>query len=80
MTAARTKQHKEKPTGVRTEKKERRKQRKKQEILTQGVDSNKASRLCHKAEPGTLPPDLPSCYSRRQLYQVSVLPLSPPPP
>ena len=55
-------------------------QRKMQENRTQGVDSNKASRVCHKAEPVTLPPDLPSSsYSRRQRYQVSALPLSRPP-
>ena len=46
-----------------------------QENRTQGVHSNKASRLCYKAEPGTLSHHLPSSYSRRQRYQVSLLSL-----
>ena len=58
MTAARPKQREgEKLTGVRTEKKKKKskqgKKNKKPESRTQGVDNNKASRLCCKAEPGT---------------------------
>ena len=84
MTAARTKQHEEeKHTGIRTEKNERRKQGKKLENRTQdrtqGIDIKNPYRLCYKAEPETLPHYLPSSYSRRQRYQVSVLPLSIPP-
>ena len=48
-----------------------RKRSKKQENRTQGVHSNKASR----AEPGTLSHHLSSRCSRRQRYQVSLLPL-----
>ena len=45
------------------------------------LHSNKSSRLCYKAETGTLPHHLPSSScSRRQRYQVSLLPLSSPPP
>ena len=45
------------------------------------LHNNKSSRLCYKAETGTLPHHLPSSYcSRRQRYQVSLLPLSSPPP
>ena len=45
------------------------------------LHSNKSSRLCYKAETGTLPHHLPSSScSRRQRYQVSPLPLSSPPP
>ena len=86
MTAAQTRQHdEEKHTGIRTdgENKKSRKQgtKKKQERRTPGVHSNKASRLCYEAEPGTLSHCLPSSScSRRQRYQVSLLPLSPPPP
>ena len=44
------------------------------------LHSNKSSRLCYKAETGTLPHHLPSsCCFRRQRYQVSLLPLSSPP-
>ena len=83
MTAALTKQHEqEKHTRYRDKdekNKSRRKQREKQKNRTQGVDSNKACRLCYKAEPGTLPPDLPSSSnSRQQWYQVPVRPLSSP--
>ena len=40
---------------------------------TQGVDSNKASRHCSQAQPGTLAHDLPSSsYSSRRRYQVCV--------
>ena len=71
MTAARTKQHEEKNTGVRAEKKEKiKKQDQKQENRTQGVDSNKASCLCYKAEPGTMPPDLPTSSYSAVLLQV----------
>ena len=42
--------------------------------------ASKAKKQENKAEPGTLPHDLPSSsYSRRQRYQVSVPPLSRPP-
>ena len=83
MTGARTKLTPRRETcrDYRGEKKERRKRDKTQENRTRGVDRNRASHLCYKAEQGTLPPDLPSSsYSRRQRYQVSVLSLSPPPP
>ena len=50
-----------------------------QENRAQGVHSNKASRLCYKAEPGTLSYYLSSSFSHRQWYQVSLLPLSRPP-
>ena len=43
-----------------------------QENRTQGVQSNKASRLCYKAEPGTFSHYLSSSWSRRQRYQVSI--------
>ena len=44
------------------------------------LHSSKSSRLCYKAETGTLPHNLPSSScSRRQRYQVSLLPLSSPP-
>ena len=36
--------------------------------------------VCYKAEPETLPPDLPSSYSRRQRYQVGTAAVAPPPP
>ena len=70
MTAARTKQHEEeKNTGIRTDKKQEMKEarQKKQENRTQGADSNKAFRLCHKAEPGTL-----SHYSICHLFPAVV--------
>ena len=45
--------------------------KKRQEHRTQGVRSNKVSRLCYKAEPGTLSHYMPSSsWSRRQRYQV----------
>ena len=47
------------------------KAQKKQENCTQGVRSNKVSRLCHKAETGTLSHYMPSSFcSRRQRYQI----------
>ena len=72
MSAARTKKHKEKHAGIRTEKKKEAKAKKKeakakkkQENRTQRVDSKKASRLCYTAEPGTFwPHDLPSSSYR----------------
>ena len=63
--------------GGKNEKKWARQKSKK--VCAQGIDSVKASRLCYKTEPGTLPPDLTSSYSRQQRYQVSVMPLSCPP-
>ena len=72
MTAARTKQYEEeKHAGIRTEKRRKEGSKAKKTInLTHGVDSNKASRLCYKTEPGTLSHDLPSpSYSRQQRYQ-----------
>ena len=66
MTAARTKQH-QKEKHIVTTRTEKNAKKKKQENRTQSVDSNKASRLCYKAEPGTLPHELPSSsYARRQ--------------
>ena len=77
MAAALTKQHEEeKHTGKRTEKKNRRKQGKqaRESYSRRRYSSSKASRLCCKAQPGTLPHDLPSpSYSRRQRYQGPVL-------
>ena len=58
MTAARTKLHEEEKhtsTGIlRTEtKQKRRKQcKERKENRTSGINCNKASRLCYKAEPG----------------------------
>ena len=71
---------KRKHTGMK-KKKRRKKCKKKQENRTQGVDSNKAPRLCYKAETGILSHGLSTSYSRRQRYQlqVAVLPLSSPP-
>ena len=80
MTAAQRNTQKDKHTGIRKE--TIRKTRKvgskaqKQEHRTQGIHSNKVSCLCYKTEPGTLPHNLPSSRSRRQWYQVSLLPLS----
>ena len=56
MTAARTKEHEnDKRTGVRKEKPIKvGSKAPKQENRTQGVHSNKLSRLCYKAEAGTL--------------------------
>ena len=82
MTAAQTKEYEEeKPTGIRKAKiRKVGSNEKKQENRTQGVHSIKAFRLCYKAEPGTLSHYLPSSFcSRRQRYQVSLLPLSSPP-
>ena len=74
MNAAQTKEHKEdKHTRIRKEKMRKvgSKAQKKQENRTQGVRSNKVSRLCYKAEPGTLSHYMPSSScSRRQRYQV----------
>ena len=72
MTAARTKQHEEeKHTGVRAAGKRRKEGSK---------AKSKKSRLCYKAEPATLPPDLPSSsYPCLRRYQVTVLPVSRPP-
>ena len=39
------------------------------------LQSKKSSCPCYKAETETLPHHLPSCCSRRQRYQVSLLPL-----
>ena len=80
MTAARTKQHEGKDTGIRKEKIRivGSKAKKGKKILLKASMSivTKASRLFYKAEPGTLSHDLPSSsYSRRQRYQVSELQL-----
>ena len=48
-------------------------------LYSRRLHSNKSSRLCYKAETGTLPHHLPSSRSRRQRYQVLLLPLSSPP-
>ena len=82
ITAVRTKQYEVKHTRIRTEEKKerRRKQGTKTKNRTEGVGSNKSSRLCHRAEPGTLSHALPSSsYSSPQWYQVQQLPLSNPP-
>ena len=52
----------------------------KQESRAQGVHSNKVSRLCFKAEPGTLSHYMPSSCSRGRRYQVSLLPAAVEPP
>ena len=57
MTAAQTNEHEEKYTGIRTEKMTHvGSKTQEQENRTEGVhiNSNKASCLCYKAEPGTL--------------------------
>ena len=74
MTAARTKEHEEqKHTGIWKEKiRKVGSKEQKQENLTEGTHSNKYSRLCYKAEPGTFSHYLSSSWSRRQRYQVSI--------
>ena len=72
-TAAQTKEHEEdKHTGIRQDtilqvgsKVQKQKKR------TQGVYSNKSSRLCYKAEPGTLSHHLPSSSSALSSATVS---------
>ena len=80
--AAQTKEHEDKACWDKAgENKESRKQGTKARNRTQGTHSNKSSRLCYKAETGTLshrPPSY-SC-SRRRRHQMSLLPLSSPPP
>ena len=74
--------------GQNKERKEKRKTKSRSKAQKQArkshsrcLQSNKSSRLCYKAETGTLPYHLPSpSCSRRQRYQVSLLPLSSPPP
>ena len=94
MAAAQTKGHEEdKHTGMQEKKKEKREkknekrkvgsktQKQARKSYSRRLHSNKSSRLCYKAETGTLPHHLPSCSCyRRQRYQVSLLPLSSPPP
>ena len=59
------------------ENKKSRKQGTKARNRTQVVHSTKSSRLCYKADPATLSHHLHSySCSRRQRYQVSLLPLS----
>ena len=74
--------------GMQEKKKKRKKRKTKsrkqgtkaRKLYSRGLHSNKSSRLCYKAETGTLPHHLPSSCSRRQRYQVSLLPLSSPTP
>ena len=82
MAAAQMEGHEEdKHTGMQGEKNEKRKRKKnekrevgskaqkKQENRAQGVSiaaSNKSSRLCYKAETGTLPHHLPSSSCSRR--------------
>ena len=92
MAAAQTKRHEEdKRTGVQEKKRKHRKEKRKvlSKVLKQAsatsysrrLHSNKSSRLCYNAKPGTLPQHLPSSScSRRQRHQVSLLPLSSPDP
>ena len=56
MTAAKTTEHEDKHTGVRKEKTRKvgSKAQKKQENSTQGIRSNKVSRLCYKSRSGDL--------------------------
>ena len=70
---------------IRAERKEKREvgsttQKQARKSYSRRLHSNKSSRLCCKAETGTLLHHLPSSCSRRQRYQVSLLPLSSPPP
>ena len=82
MTAAQTKQHdEEKHAGIRKEK--RRKvgsKAEKQENRTQGVHSNKTSRLCYKVEPGTLSHYLPYFFllSSTAVSSVTTAAVEPP--
>ena len=63
--------HEKRKVGSKAQKQARRKS------YSRRLHSNKPSRLCYKAETGTLPHHLPSVScSRRQRYQVSLLPLS----
>ena len=85
MAAAQTKGHEEdqhtemQGEKIRNEKKnEKRKvgskaQKQARKSYSRRLHSNKSSRLCYKAETGTLPHHLPSSGSRRQRYQVSLL-------
>ena len=73
MTAAQTKERERKHTGIRKEKiRKVESKAQKQENRTQGVHSNKASRLCCKVKPGISSHYLPSSScSRWRRYQVS---------
>ena len=63
------------------ENKKRKKQGTKPRNPTEGVHNTKSSRVCYNAETGTLSHNRPSySCSHRQRYQVSLLPLSSPPP
>ena len=56
-------------------------QKKARRSYSRRLHTNKSSRLCYQAETGTLPHHLrSSSCSRRQRYQVSLLPLSSPSP
>ena len=67
--------HEKRKVGSKAQKQARRKS------YSRRLHSNKPPRLCYKAETGTLPHHLPSVScSRRQRYQVSLVPLSTPPP
>ena len=77
-------------TGMQGKKKKERKTKNKEgskaqkqarrKIVLKRLQSNKSSLLCYKAETETLSHHLPSSScSRRQRYQVSLLPLSSPP-
>ena len=59
MSAERTMQYDEKHTGIRTEKKKKKRNQGQKASNRQGVDRNKAPRLCYNAERGTLSRDLP---------------------
>ena len=73
MTAAQTKEHEaDKHIGIRKEKMIKvGNKAQKQENRTQGGHTKRVSRLCFKAEPGTLSHYMSSSScSRRQWYQV----------
>ena len=76
-------QEKNKKTKKRKEKRKvgSKAQKQEEKSYSRRLHSNKSSRLCYKPETGSFPHHLPyaSC-SRRQHYQVSLLPLSSPPP
>ena len=81
MTAAQAKEHEDKHTGIIRKEKIRNvgSKAQKQENLTQGVHSNKSSRLCYKAEPGSLSHHLSAIFLLLSSATVSLLPLSSPP-
>ena len=71
-TAAQTKEDEDKHTGIRKEKIWKvGSEAQNQENRTQGVHSNKVSRLCYKTDPGTLSHSMPSSSCSRHEAMVS---------